>query len=66
MRNNLIQLREKLGMNQSEFGKLINLTKQKVCNLEKGRIQGSADTWITIGIQFNLTVQQLKELKEVS
>lgn len=53
-------------MSQSEFGDLINLTKQKVCNLEKGRIHGSADTWITIGIQFNLTVEQLKELKEVS
>ena len=66
MRNNLINFRKKLGMNQEEFGSLLNLTKQKVSNLETNRKQGTGEEWIKIQILFNLTPEQTLNLMEVN
>lgn len=66
MRNNLINFRKRLGMNQEEFGSLVNLTKQKISNLETGRKQGTGEEWIKIQLFFNLTPTETLKLMEVN
>lgn len=65
MRNNLINFRKTLGLTQSEFGDLFGLSKNQVCWVETNRTKGMPEFWIELGIKFNLTTPQLKELMEV-
>jgi DNA-binding XRE family transcriptional regulator len=66
MRSNLIKLRNVVGLNQEEMSKIAGVSRSQYCNMEAGKRHGSADAWLKIGIQFNLTLQQLEKLKEVS
>ena len=65
MRNNLIKFRKTLGLTQSEFGELFGLSKNQVCWVETNRTKGMPEFWVELGIKFNLTTSQLKELMEV-
>lgn len=65
MRNNLIEFRHKLGFTQTEMGALFNKKKGYWCFLESGTRKGDPELWVELGIKFNLTAAQLKELMEV-
>ena len=66
MRNNLIEFRKKVGLTQEEMGSLVKCSRYQYCNVEAAKREGSPDMWLDIGILFNLSVQQLKKLREVS
>ena len=66
MRSNLIEFRFQLGLTQTEFAGLFNKDRQYQNNIEKGRRKGSADYWLGIMAKFNLTLEAIKKLKEVS
>jgi DNA-binding XRE family transcriptional regulator len=65
MLNNLINFRKKLGFTQEEMAKVIKKTRQHYCNIEKGRIKGTADTWFAIQKKFNLSNEETLNLREV-
>ena len=65
MRNDLIKFRKALGLNQGDFGMLFGLSKNQVCWIETNRVKGKPEFWIELGIKFDLTLAQLKELMEV-
>lgn len=66
MLNNLIEFREKVGFTQAEMAVVIGTTRQNYCNIEKGRVKGTADAWIAIQKKFNLSVEQIERLREVA
>ncbi len=57
-------LRLSLGMNQVEFGKQLNVTKQSVCNWENGNIQPSVDILMKIAVDFSVSTDYLLGLDE--
>lgn len=66
MRSNFVVFIKELGLTQNEFGLIFNKSKQHINNIAHNRSDGSIDLWLDIGIKFNLSVKQLKELREVS
>lgn len=67
MRNNLIELRHKIGLTQEEMARLINQkSRQQWCNIESGKRNLTAEEIVEIGIKFNLSLVELKQLLEVS
>ena len=66
MRNNLIALRNKWGLTQTEMGAMFGKKKGYWCFLETAKREGDPDLWLDIGIKFNLTLQEIKKLREVS
>lgn len=52
-------LRLSLGLNQIEFGKKLNVTKQSVSNWENGNIQPSIDMLIKIATVFSVQTDYL-------
>ncbi len=52
-------LRLSLGLNQIEFGKKLNVTKQSVSNWENGNIQPSIDMLIKIATVFSVETDYL-------
>lgn len=57
------ELRSSLGINQVEFGKKLNVTKQCISNWENGNIQPSIDMLIKICSVFNVSADYLLGLK---
>ena len=53
------ELRLSLGINQVEFGRKINVTKQCVSNWENGNIQPSIDMLIKIASTFSVNTDYL-------
>lgn len=53
------ELRQSLGINQVEFGKRINVSKQCVCNWENGNIQPSIDMLVRIANTFSISADYL-------
>ena len=53
------ELRQSLGMNQVQFGKSLNVTKQSVSNWENGNIQPSIDMLIKISSTFSVSTDYL-------
>lgn len=53
------ELRRSLGLNQVEFGRLINVTKQCVSNWENGNIQPSIDMVIKISKTFSVSADYI-------
>ena len=53
------ELRTALGMNQVEFGKCLNVTKQSVSNWENYNIQPSIDMLINIATTFSVSADYL-------
>ncbi|MCH5198094.1 MAG: helix-turn-helix transcriptional regulator [Oscillospiraceae bacterium] len=58
------ELRLSLKLNQVEFGKTLNVTKQCVCNWENGNIQPSADMLIRIATKYSVSVDFLLGLSQ--
>ena len=58
------ELRTALGMNQVEFGKALNVTKQSVSNWENGNIQPSIDMLVRIATVFSVSTDHLLGLNE--
>lgn len=56
-------LRISHGMSQVEFGKLLSVTKQSVCNWENGNIQPSIDMLIKISQTFSVSSDYLLGLE---
>ena len=56
-------LRLSLGMNQIEFGNILNVTKQSVSNWENGNIQPSIDMLIKISTVFSVSADYLLGLE---
>ena len=52
-------LRISFGMNQVEFGKKLNVTKQSISNWENGNIQPSIDMLIKISKTFSVSADYL-------
>ena len=52
-------LRTSLGLNQVEFGKKINVTKQSVCNWENGNILPSIEMLKKISNEFSVSTDYL-------
>ena len=57
--NRVKTLRTSLGMNQVEFGKRLNVTKQSVSNWENGNIQPSIDMLVKIAMTFSVSADYL-------
>lgn len=53
------ELRTSLGLNQVEFAKKLNITKQSVSNWENGNIQPSIDMLTRIAVRFHVTSDYL-------
>ena len=53
------ELRNSLGINQVEFGRKLNVTKQCVSNWENGNIQPSIDMLIRIAVTFSVSADYL-------
>ncbi len=60
------ELRQSLGINQVEFGKRINVSKQCVCNWENGNIQPSIDMLVRIANTFSISADYLLGLSDTS
>lgn len=58
------ELRNSLGINQVEFGKRINVSKQCVSNWENGYIQPSIDVLIRIATTFSVSTDYLLGLND--
>jgi len=58
------QLRMSLGLNQIEFGKKLNVSKQSVSNWENGNIMPSIDILIKISTIFSVSADYLLGLDE--
>lgn len=66
MRNELIALREKIGMTQTEMGALFGKKRSYICLVETAKRKGDPEFWIDLGIKFNLSLEELKKLMVVS
>ena len=53
------ELRTSLGLNQVEFGKKLNVTKQSVCNWENNNIQPSIDMLVKIATVYSVSTDYL-------
>ena len=60
------ELRLSLKLNQVEFGKRINVTKQSVCNWENNNIQPSIDMIVRIANAFSVSADYLLGISERS
>lgn len=58
------ELRNSLGINQVEFGKRINVSKQCVSNWESGYIQPSIDVLVRIATTFSVSTDYLLGLND--
>ncbi len=58
------ELRLALGLNQVQFGKSLNVTKQSVCNWENGNIQPSIDMLIKIATKYSVRTDYLLGLDD--
>ena len=52
MRHNLINARKDSGLTQAQLGKMVGLSAQSICDIEKGRTRGTADIWEAIAAVF--------------
>ncbi|MBE6840365.1 MAG: helix-turn-helix transcriptional regulator [Ruminococcus sp.] len=59
------ELRLNLGLNQVEFSKLLNVTKQSVSNWENNNILPSIDMLINISKKFSVSADYLLGLSEI-
>ena len=59
------ELRLSLGINQVEFGRRINVSKQCVSNWENGNIQPSIDMLVKISKTFSVSTDHLLGLNDV-
>lgn len=66
MRSNLREFRKLIGFTQSEMADLVGLKKSTWCNIEKGRNTGTVEMWLDIATKFKLSIEELKQLMEVS
>ena len=57
--NRIKELRVSIGLNQVDFAKKLNVTKQSVSNWENGNIQPSIDMLIKIAITFSVSADYL-------
>ena len=57
--NRIKELRVSMGLNQVEFAKKLNVTKQSVSNWENGNIQPSIDMLIKIATVFSVSADYL-------
>ena len=58
------ELRNSLGINQVEFGKRINVSKQCISNWESGYIQPSIDMLVRIAKTFSVSTDYLLGLND--
>ncbi|MCC8136043.1 MAG: helix-turn-helix domain-containing protein [Ruminococcus sp.] len=58
------ELRNSLGINQVEFGRRLNVTKQCISNWENGNIQPSIDMLIKIAQTFSVSADYLLGLND--
>lgn len=58
-------LRVSHGLNQVEFGKMLNVTKQSVSNWENGNIQPSIDMIVKISCTFSVSADYLLGLDDI-
>ena len=58
------ELRNSLGLNQVEFGKKLNVSKQCISNWENGNIQPSIDMLIRISNTFSISSDYLLGLND--
>ena len=57
--NRIKELRVSMGLNQVEFAKKLNVTKQSVSNWENGNIQPSIDMLVKIAKVFSVSADYL-------
>ena len=59
------QLRSSLGMNQTQFGNRLGVSKQSVSNWENGNIQPSIDMLTKIAVTFSVSADYLLGISEI-
>lgn len=60
----LRELREELGLNQAQFGKLLKTTQRNISYWEKGKSEPDYETLKFIATKFNLTTDFLLGLED--
>ena len=65
MRHNLINTRKAKELTQAQLGKMVGLTKQSICDLEKGRVTGKPDTWDAIAKALGVKDKDQRELRKI-
>ncbi len=59
LENRVLEYRRNLGLTQEELGKRVNLTRQTIIAIEKGRFTPSVATALLLADAFNTTVDAL-------
>ena len=62
MRVNLIEARKAKRLTQTELAKRVGLSKQALCNIEKGRSQGRVDTWDKLAAVLKVKADILRQM----
>jgi transcriptional regulator with XRE-family HTH domain len=62
MRETLRKRRQELNLTQTELGRLLGMTKTSVCDLEKGRTEGSVRTWDKLEAVLGMPQKELRRL----
>ncbi len=66
LENSVRENREKAGLTQEELAAKVNLSRQSIISIEKGRFTPSVITALSLAEELNVTVEQLFQVKKVS
>ena len=66
MPSQLAIIRKGQNITQSELGEAVGLSKQAICNIEKGRSNGAVATWDAICHALGVPLSEQHKLREVS
>lgn len=64
MRKELKIFRIRHNLTQGQLGNMFGITRQQYCLIETGRRKGSADFWLSLQKEFDLTNEETQELME--
>lgn len=59
MKNKVEELRKNTGMNQDDFARAINVSRQTVSSIETGKYNPSLELAFTIAAFFNKTIEEI-------
>lgn len=62
--NNLKFYREKLNINQQDFGTMVNVSRQTISSIERGDYSPSVTLALKIAKVLNVSVEEIFEFKE--
>lgn len=66
MKNHLEQLRKAKGLSQEELGNILEVSRQTIISLEKGKYNPSLELAFKIAEFFNMKIEEIFIYKEVN